>query len=295
MFIQLLSFAIISSGLLLFFKLPLGIALFAGALGAYAVFQSYTKVTVYGFFIAILAVFYQFSPMLDNFTNTMIGISFKTASISMALLCIYALWCLYKKLPYLLQFLPFKLLGGFLIATLIYYFLPYASDFNITASKSGYPIAFESSFGSFDAKFIVLLTAVGLFLAYTTAVSFFKPSQKTTFTIEKQLSYTSIALALFGIGCVVFYLLSRDLSSGMVLFLPTLMTLFVAFKALNSVIPSIVIKGYSVSKHLPILFDVLFTAIFILLPLIVNKSGLLGVAITFIFYFYLIKKFNLNF
>jgi hypothetical protein len=193
-----------------------------------------------------------------------------------------------------------RLLGTFALYSIGCYVFGHASDFYISTAQIGYPADFDGDLGDFDAKFIVLFTAVGILLSYIAGLLMFSPQEspnpKGDFNkvVEKNLAWTAILLAGMGVAYMLGFVLTLE-DSGMAMYLTAFITLLIAFRQWLPELPNIQIGLFSSQKSLPVIYDALLPLILMTIPVVVNKSNLAAFVLLLGVYFWWIYKFKLPF
>jgi len=232
--------------------------------------------------------------------SVFIGLSLPIHILSMGLVGTYAVWGLLNHFKNLFIHPVTKLLGGFALISLIYYVFGHSTDFNIMSVSAGYTDTFETELGNFDAKFIVMFTAVGMFLAYTCGLLLFEPKERPAKavshdkTLQYYFSWISIILVLIGIMYLLDFVLTIE-GAGMGLYLPVYICLLITFREWLPELPDIKLFNLSAKKVLPTLYNVIIVLVLLTIPVVANKTILIGIVAVFVVYFSLIYTYKLKF
>jgi len=266
----------------------------------YAIFTKIGDVYASRQNLSFVAFFFQGALLFKTLVMTLVGVNFPLHIPMMGVIGLYAVYGILFRFHYIWQFPVVRLLGCFALYSVGCYLFGHASDFRITINGIGYPFDLEADLGDFDAKFIVMFTAVGILLSYVTGLLMFSPQENPKPTVnfdqvvEKNLAWTTLLLGVMGVLYMLGFVLTFD-GSGMDMYLTVFVTFLIAFRQWIPHLPNIQLGVFSSQKNLPVVYDVLLPLILMTTPVVLNKSNLVSVFLLLGVYFWWMYKFKLPF
>ncbi|MFN9692001.1 MAG: hypothetical protein ACK551_07885 [Vampirovibrionales bacterium] len=250
--------------------------------------------------LSFIAFFFQGALLFKTLVFNLVGINFPLHIPMMGALGLYAVYGILFRFHYIWQYPVVRLLSGFALYSLGCYVFGHASDFYINTAGVGYPVEFEADLGDFDAKFIVMFTAVGVLLSYIAGLLMFSPQENPNPSldfdkiVEKNLAWTAILLAVMGVAYILGFVLTLE-DSGQGMYLTVFVTLLIAFRQWLPDLPNIQLGVFSSQKTLPFVYDALLPLILMTTPVVLNKSNLASMFLLLGVYFWWVYKFKLPF